>query len=1186
MLIKSVDIQGFKSFADRTKLNFSKGLTAVVGPNGSGKSNVSDAVRWVLGEQSTKQLRGQSMEDVIFSGTDKRKGHGFCEVTINFDNKDRALKFDDDSVLVTRRYYRSHESEYLINGNFVRLKDIHELFMDTGLGRDGYSMIGQGKIDNIVSSKSHERRDIFEEASGISRYRYRKEESERKLKLAEENLLRLKDIEQELKNRIEPLAAQAEDAAEFLKLSEEKKELEIGVWLNTLDESKENFKKHENKIAAATAQYSELDRKILEIEHNLDNNTVLFSEITNKIDSLRTDAGETDQRIARIEGDINVCKATITYNEENVVRLKEELESLSLNAKQQKEKIDDYQNNKQELKIKLEKTNKEAEDIALELSNLTLKSENVIKQKESVAQRLNELALKISEQKALLSGALSAIAEIEGNMDSFKERVLKLNEEELSFKKELSLLNNDLTKAEEEIKSSENSKKGFLLKRESRNNAVLKIEENINELKSKAEDSLRRADMLLELEKNMEGFSYAVKEILKAKENHRLSGIEGAVSKLLNVESKYATAIEVALGAAAGNIIVQSSSDAKRAISYLKERRLGRAPFLPIDSLHPTLISDKEFLNEYGFIGKADELISCDKRYESVFKWLLSRTIICEDLDSAVNIAKKFNYKYKTVSLDGQVVNPGGSLTGGSAVKNAGTLSRKEDIEKLKINTEKFNKEIQLKEAELTDAKALLAEIDANILSFDSAILTAKEDKIRILGEVKRVNDLLLNLKEQKNTLENEKTTAENRILSLKSDAENARLIIKNSEVKEKETAEMDLSINDDSALIRSNLGEQLTALRLKAGEIEKDISVIDNYINDLSLNDKQAEEKRNALSKEIEELTEKNVALGLKIEEYNNDIINTKNQGDEFFKLSEELLSKRNEIENSNVLLRTNEKEINQDKEKVSGEIARLNERKEIMLAELDEIVAKLYDEYELTKSEAEQMNIKIENISEAKKRLSEIRSKIKGLGNVNVAAIEEYKEVKERYEFLSSQIEDVEKSRQELLKLIAELQTQMKEMFLEGFNKIGENFTKTFETMFGGGHAELKLTDPENPLESGIDILALLPGKKVPSLDVLSGGEKALIAISIYFAIMEVNAPPFCFLDEVESALDDINVERFARYIKSSKLPTQFICITHRRGTMENADMLYGVTMQEKGISKLIELNVAELEKQLKQL
>ncbi len=1186
MLIKQVEISGFKSFADRTKLKFSKGLTAVVGPNGSGKSNVSDAVRWVLGEQSTKQLRGKSMEDVIFSGTETRKGHGFCEVTITFDNSDRTLNFDDDNVSITRRYYRSHESEYLINGNFVRLKDVHEMFMDTGLGRDGYSMIGQGKIDNIVSSKSDERRDIFEEASGISRYRYRKEESERKLNSAEENLLRLRDIESELKGRVEPLKKQSEAAEEFLKLSDEKKELEIGIWLDTLNSSKEKFRKEEGKIATVTAQYKELDNKLTEAENKIDENTKLFGELTKEIDEKRKIAGDTDQTVAELNGDINVLNVTIEHNNENILRLEKELEEIKKAFSGDDTQKAQKQQEKKEKEESLKKINEKTENLSLELSNLISKSEKALKLKESISGSLNEIAESISFNRAKILGSEDLIKETQESKNS----LIKKEQEILLIKtrqeKELALLNKDLTDIEERETGALNTKKGYELKLDSKRETEQKKQEELAELENQKNSALQKANMLKELDKNMDGFSYASKEIIKAKEEKRLMGIRGVVSKLINTKSEYSVAVETALGAAAGNIVVNTDTDAKRAINYLKERRLGRATFLPLNSITPNFLTEKEVKNCSGFIGFANELLENDKEYDNIFKYLLGRTVICEDLDSAVAISKKFKYHFKTVSLDGQVVNAGGSLTGGSISKNIGILSRKDDIEKLIKKASELDKKIEIKTEELNRAKAEFNKINADIINNESVILTAKEDKIRVLGEIKRVTDLKNAVSEQLNGTKTEIALAEDKILKIKNDTENAKLLIKQCEAKQLELSGKTDIAADDTSERRNEITEELTSLRLSAGNILKDIEIINGVLSDLSLSAESREDKQKLILGEIEILKNKNSECEAEIENKTGFIEKEKENKVLFSGKSEELLNKRDLIESENVKLRALEREISEDKEKASGEIARLNERKEVMLKELDDIVAKLYDEYSLTKSEAEEMNIKIEDISAAKKRLNEIRSKIKNLGNVNVAAIEEYKEVSERYEFLSKQIEDVEKSKAELLKLINELMQQMKEMFITGFNKIGENFTKTFSTMFGGGHAELRLTNPEDILNSGIDIVANLPGKHVPSLDVLSGGEKALIAISIYFAIMQVNAPPFCFLDEVESALDDINVERFARYMKTSGLPTQFICITHRRGTMENADMLYGVTMQEKGVSKLIELNVSELEKHLKEL
>lgn len=1186
MLIKSVDIQGFKSFADRTSLRFSKGLTAVVGPNGSGKSNISDAVRWVLGEQSTKQLRGQSMEDVIFSGTEHRKGHGYCEVTINFDNTDRALAFDNDSVAVTRRYYRSHDSEYLINGNFVRLKDVHELFMDTGLGRDGYSMIGQGKIDTIVSSKSEERRDIFEEAAGISRYRYRKEESERKLNLAEDNLVRLRDIEGELKSRIDPLKKQSEAASEFLCLSDEKKELEIGVWLNMLESSKEKFKNHENKIALAKSQYALLEQKFEESENEIDKNAAYFASLTAEIDDLRKNAGGTDQKVATLIGDKTVLNTEINFNNENIVRLESEKEAILNEKSDSGNTIVERENERNALEEKKVNLDKKIETLTAELSQLMLDNALSIKSREELNFRLNEIAIKLSENRATIAANQSNVENLKTTIKGLIEQITGLNAEIASYDEEIKTLNKELTRCEEDILSYENSRKGYVLKKESRLSAVNKLTDELNGAVRERDDFVRRAEMLKELDKNMDGFSYAVKAVTAASEEKRLSGVFGAAGKLIEVDSKYATAIEIALGSAAGNIIVRNDGDAKRAIRYLKDNKLGRATFLPIDSLKATAFNEKGVKNEEGFIGMADSLIKVDNQYKSVFAWLLGHTVICEDLDSAANISKKYKYHFKTVSLDGQVVNPGGSLTGGSVSRTAGTLSRKYDIERL--NNKADEKQTQIKELEqkLSAAQTALSEINADILNTESVMITANEDKIRLLMEIKRVTELKDSLNLQKSEKESEMENQKSIKSLLEEQSKNSEDLIVKLSAEENTLKNSSTQEPEEISKKRETLSAELYDTRLVLGDTAKDIEVLNKIISDLNLSAGEKDEKIKAIDRQIENLRSKNDDLALRINALDENIEATKKEGIDLSGKGEQLVLERNEIESKNKELREAQKQINTDKENLSGEIARLNERKEIMLNELESIVAKLYDEYELTRTEAEALNIHIENITEAKKRLSEIRAKIKALGTVNLSAIEEYKEVKERYDFLSGQIADVEKSKAELIKLISELNSRMETMFTEGFKRISNNFSKVFREMFGGGEGSLKLTDPENVLSSGIEIIAKLPGKNVPSLEGLSGGEKALIAISIYFAIMEVNAPPFCFLDEVETALDEINVDRFARYIKNSTLPTQFICITHRRGTMECADMLYGVTMQEKGVTKLIELDVEKLEKQLKTL
>ena len=1189
MRIESIDIVGFKSFADKTTLKFGKGLTAVVGPNGSGKSNVSDAVRWVLGEQSTKSLRGNSMEDVIFSGTAKRKAHGFCEVTIHFDNIDRGLNFNEDKVSVTRRYYRSHESEYAINGVSVRLKDVHELFMDTGLGRDGYSMIGQGKIDNIVSTKSNERRDIFEEASGISRYRYRKIDAERKLTAADENLIRLHDILDELKSRVGPLKEQSEKAEKFLVLAEDKKQLEIGLWLHMLEASKEAFRKQESKIAIATEQYRKIEEQLTDFDATMEKNSAELVAITMAVDELKKGISSLEEQIARTEGYINVAKTNIAHNEETVARLNSEKSGL---LKSDEDALREAEEKEKEIEVLSQKgreLEKKSNEVSEKLSSLIQSSESISRKLETKAMELNELSIKLSDYKVSEVTSRSSVKEIAAREKVIAEALKERETEISSLEKEMAELTTDLDRANDIITSNENTIKGYEMRLASRKQAVEEQKAKIDNLNLDIAEKRRRAGILEDLQKNMEGYQLSVKACVNEAKAGRLSGIHGPVSGLVKVPKEYSVAIEIALGAAAQNIVVDSDSDAKKAIRFLKSENKGRATFLPLTSIKGRNFTETGLDNQYGFVGMADSLIGYDSKYAEIVSSLLGRTVVVEDIDAATAIAKKYGYRFKVVSLDGQVVNPGGSLTGGSLGKNSGLLSRTGDIENLKNQAKKLEEKLAEKQSKYETLVSALAASEAEVTAIKSEAVTATEDKIRIEGEIRRVLGLLSSAKNTLAELNKESEEAKSRTLSLQKSADEAAGQIAELEEKEaKIKAQMD-EMNggrDETADERELLSAELTELRLSSAANEKDIQSAKNSLellkNAMSGRSNQAAQIENQLA----EATAKGKAFEEEISNLEKAILNAKKEVESKQNQVEEKLAKRHEIEASSTNLRQSEKDKTLERERVNGELERLKAKKEAMTEELDNIVKRLYDEYELTRTEAECMGIEIENPAEAKKKLAETKSKIKALGNVNVAAIEEYKEVSERYEFQLAQVEDVEKTRAELTRLISDLTEQMKIMFMEGFERIGENFTKIFTDMFGGGHAELKLSDPDDPLNSGIDIVAKLPGKNVPSLDVLSGGEKALIAISIYFAIMQVNAPPFCFLDEVETALDDINVDRFANYMKHSDLDTQFICITHRRGTMEAADMLYGVTMQERGVTKLIQLNVAQLEMDLKAL
>ena len=1186
MLLSSIQIQGFKSFADKTVLKFGKGITAVVGPNGSGKSNISDAVRWVLGEQSTKSLRGQSMEDVIFGGTETRRPHGFCEVTLNIDNSDRTLNFDNDNVAVTRRYYRSHESEYAINGVSVRLKDIHELFMDTGLGRDGYSMIGQGKIDTIISSKSGERRDIFEEAAGISKYRYRKFEAEKKLTAAEDNLLRLHDISDELGSRVGPLKEQSAKAEKFLELSEHKKELEIGLWLYTLENSKEALRSQESKIAAAQLNYREIDDSLSEFDKKAEENTAYFAKLTSDIEGERLNISNLNEEIVKTEGSVTVINNDIEHNNQSVLRLENEKEQLNLSDAAAKEQITEKQNVIAQKRLKqAEYTEKQAQ-LDERLKSLLSDSESISRGIENEVKRLNELTRLGADSRVKMVTADSAAEEITARTAAAEGKIAEYGGEIERLSLEFAETEKTLDEIEENIISRSNAVRGYELRLNSREQAAERLKEELEELRLDAKEKRRRAQILKDLENNMEGFSHSVKAVTEEAKKGILRGIRGPVSKLISVDKKYSVAVETALAAAIQNIITETEADAKRAIGFLKSNKGGRATFLPISTIKAREFKEHGF-NEYaGFVGIASDLVETNEEYKEIIKYLLGAVVVTEDIDSAAAIAKKYGYRVKTVSLDGQVVNPGGSLTGGSLAKNAGLLSRSSDIKRLEDEAAALEGKAKETENAYISAAEALNEVKADITAEKAEITTANEDKIRFLTELKRIDELKTAAENSLKQLEEEKLTSEEKLTALKeASAKAAKDIAELDGEKTAVQSKIDEMTGgrEDLNAERESTAEEITAVKLAAIELQKDIEAAEQSARDLSLMINGRAQRTAEIEKELNALADKNGELKLKIDGANAKISELKTAISNTENKIGELLTARDKTEKAGIELRSGEREQTALREKISGELARLTERKEVMLKEYDDVIKQLYDEYQLTRTEAEKIGIKIDKPSEAKKTLAEIKSKIRSLGSVNVSAIEEYKEVSERYEFMTAQINDVEATRSELYKLINQLTHQMQDIFTEGFARINENFAKTFTELFGGGQASLSLSEPENVLESGIDINVKLPGKNVPSLDGLSGGEKALIALSIYFAIMRVNAPPFCFLDEVDTALDDINVDRFADYMKRSDFSTQFICVTHRRGTMEAADMLYGVTMQEKGVTKLLELNVAELEKAL---
>ncbi len=1188
MRLKSIEIQGFKSFADKTVLKFGKGITAVVGPNGSGKSNISDAVRWVLGEQSNKTLRGLKMEDVIFSGTASRKALGFAEVTLVIDNVNRQLVCDTDEVLITRRYYRSGESEYRINNAGVRLRDIHELFMDTGLGRDGYSMIAQGKIDDIIGTKSSsERRDIFEEAAGISRYRYRKIEAERKLAAADENYLRLKDILLELEGRVEPLAEQSKKAEKFLELSKEQEQLQIGVWLHSLARYKDVLREHENKITLARSQYDDINDKTAETDRKLEQLADKSQQLIISIDEAHRASSDAEEQATRIDGDIAVKRNTIEHNCETVARIEKEIEGLKAGDSSF---VVELEGKKAQIAAKtaeIEKTDALFTEVQSQLIGLVSESDSFSQKIDKLNHELNLLTADNAELKISLTSAKTSAEGIDGrtaDIDAqIKEKQNLINE----LTNELSALDNDLKHCDETVSECNNSINGCEMLLTKRKEKFESIKANIDSLTLEESEKRNRAQMIEDLEKNMEGFAYSVKTVMNCAKKNELHGIHGTVYQLFKVENKYAVAIEAALGNALQNIVVSSESDAKTAINYLKATKSGRATFLPLSSVRPRHFKHGGVDDCLGYVGLASELISCDKQYDVIASSLLGEIVVAEDIDSAVSIARKYGYNFKIVTLDGQIVNTGGSMTGGSLSKNAGILSRSGEIAKLREAADRIAEKIVIENDRLKSAKESVASLEAELLSAKGELTTANEDKIRILSEIRRVteqnnahnndikrfNDEKSALSERKNSLAAIEKSAEEKI-----GANDEKMVTLNAELNSLTGG------RDVTSQQREALGAKAADISAQSFTLKKEVEMLNIAVSELETRISGQSERSAELQIEIDSIIKQNSNIEVIISDLSDQSAQLRERAKQSLDAIESYNTERDNTEKEINELRQSERDRLGDREKLSGELARLEERKSAMVRDYDDTIRKLYDEYGLTRSEAEAKGVTIDDISAANKRLHELKGKIKALGSVNVSAIEEYKEVKERFEFLSAQLADVEKSRTELNKLINQLTGQMQTLFVNRFEEINKHFSKVFSELFGGGTAELRLSDAENVLESGIEIIVQPPGKNISIIEQLSGGEKALIAISIYFAIMKVNPPPFCILDEVDAALDDVNVTRFAEYLRRMSNATQYIVVTHRRGSMEEADMLYGVTMQEKGISRLLELNVSEIEQQMK--
>ena len=1182
MYLKRLELQGFKSFADKTILELMPGITTVIGPNGSGKSNISDAIRWVLGEQSMKSLRGTKSMDIIFAGTQNRKSLGFAEASLVFDNSDGALPIEYTEVTVTRKIYRSGETGYFINKVPCRLKDVLELFMDTGIGKDGYSIIGQGKIDEILSNKSEDRRHIFEEAAGIVKYRTRKQESEKKLEHTKLNLLRINDILTEIEGNLEPLQIQADKAKKYLNLREELKSIEIGLFVYNIEKYKQELEKVVQDIDIMQTQCNDEEGRLERIKILKEELKSSIDEITETIENMSNIGFESQKQIEQLNSDINVAKTRIANNNENNDRYLKEIDEQNAKIQELKEEIEQKEAKKDNLKQNKEKFEKELNEKQEELDKLTEK----LSSKELEIEGYKHTVEENTDKKYELQSEINAQ---NINYQNFEKRQVQIKQEMQSTISELDstrLNKEDIAKQFNEIENKKNKAQNSLnevaKQREEANQKIKSFESNINILSSEMRIKESRLKFLIETEKEKEGYIKSVKSLLKDCENIKElgKGMNGVLANIIEVPDELQTAIEMCLGASLQNIVTETETDAKRLVEHLRKNNLGRASFLPISSVKGRKL-DKIKGNESGVVGIASDLVKYNKKYEQIILNLLGRTVIVDNMDTAIRVAKQNDYTFRIVTTEGDLINPSGAITGGSvAKKTVNILGRSKEIEKLekevnelKVKIKKLEDEKQEYEESIEGILELSANLEKELQEIDITYATEKQKVISINENIEKLEKRLNRLKEEQANLEKQKEEA----VSTKGDlqVEINKIVEQNGELSKiiNEFAEL----NKDDQKYIDDLNFDITNLKISVSsfdESEASIQEIQERINQELENAHTSIENKNAqieqIKKDNEEL-EKSIQDTLqKIEEVKESVNSSSSKIEE---LKKERAQKSEKLSKQEDELTAKFKVI----EDLKGQLVKLDVKKTKIDEDINGIINKMWEEYELTPNNAEQYQ-KPENVALTQKRVNSLRNEIRELGSVNVDSIEEYKNLKDRYDFMSEQRLDLENTMSKLRKVISDMTQIMKEQFKEKFKVINKNFGEVFAELFGGGKAELTLEDEENILECGIEITVQPPGKKLQNMMLLSGGEKAFTAIALLFAILKINPAPFCVLDEIEAALDDVNVFRYADYLKKFTEHTQFLVITHRKGTMEAADSVYGVTMEERGISKLLSMKLKQ--------
>ena len=1180
MVFKELEIQGFKSFPDKVKITFDAGVTGVVGPNGSGKSNLSDAVRWVLGETSSRQLRAAGkMEDVIFGGTRRRSAMGFASVRLTLDNTGHTLDVDADEVTIGRKYYRSGDSEYTINGQVCRLRDVYELLLDTGIGRDGYSVIGQGRIAEIVAAKSSERREIFEEACGIAKYRYRKTEAERRLAAAGENLERLRDILGELESRVGPLEKESAKAQKFLELSEQRKTLEVTLWTDSVHRARDTVRQQVRDYETAQADYERFDGEAKAAEQEAEEIRMQAQQLTIAVERLNGDIRSITEQISGSDSRIAVLENDILRNEESIASLRSEIEAGEQDGAEADAALQRHRAVAAKMEAEGEKLAAEIDALNAELTKLADASNASGARKDTLRAEITDLTAKRTEAQVAQAAAEAAEETARQRLPALEQAVQEGTDQWETARQDLTDTIRYREMLTENEKQLANVRSGLELKLKNRKAALDEADTAEQRLGRELDAARQRLSVLRELEKNMDGYQNSVKAVMRAAGARRLRGIIGPVSAILKVEPGCEVAVETALGAALQNIVVENEAAAKAAIALLRSDNAGRATFLPLDTVQPGVFRGRLS----GTARLASSLVQADVRYDNIVSNLLGRIIVVEDINEASRVARDNGFRSRVVTMDGQVINAGGSFTGGSVQRSAGLFTRKQEMEELRIRAAKMQKDCLAAQEKTDQCKEQVDALQAELTATASEQITAANDRVRAEAEQKRLEAAAAQLETARNARRQEIDTLQAALADSRAKAEDAAKLQAELTAKiDRRTAEVSrIAEGDDSFLTRQNaLAQDLSAKRLEQVTRQKDAELAYSQIAALEQRARDAAARRTSLEESVAALAARSDACRAEIA----DIRQTRADSQTTIAQKEaeirEATQKRLARQQAETETLARARTAADSREEMSREMARLAERKAAAESEYDQTVAKLWDEYQLSVSQAEALCVEFDSLPALRAQVADLRGKIRALGSVNVSAIEEYKEVKARYDALVTQVTDVEESRNELSRMISKLSAQMREIFTDSFRAINENFGRVFAELFGGGEASLMLEDESDVLSSGIGIRVAPPGKVIKNLEALSGGEQALVAISIYFAILAVNPAPFCILDEIEAALDDANVVRFAQYLRRVSDKTQFIVITHRRGTMEAANVLYGVTMQEDGVSKLLKLDLEQVD------